>query len=540
MPPNNANIVDPAAPRYGLKGRIVTMDQGGTVLQGTVYVNGRDIVRVILDGGGMPADLQDAPVIDTGGTIYPGLIELHNHLSYNVLPLWDGVSTQYTNRDQWGGTPAYRQKISGPMSVLGTTQGYPEAVVRYVECKCLLGGVTTSQGVPLFSDSGIQSLYQGIVRNVEATGDPMLPPADGHIADVEALKRDKFFKRLQTGKHLILHLCEGTDKAARKHFTDLQFTDGSWAITPALTGIHCVALQAGDLQVLKGNGGSMVWSPFSNLMLYGQTADVGAAKAAGVKIAIGSDWSPSGSKNLLGEMKVARSYSAHNGNLFTDAEIVAMATRNAAEILQWSAALGSIEVGKRADLLVINNNTKDPYATLIEAHETDISLVAISGVPRYWQRSWTAHFGTGTEKVQVGSGQPQGVLNLKEESENPLVGNLTLHAATKRLKDGLHNLHDLALALERPRAHAQPPRLSLVLDQDQPGDMVLRTYFRNRLALERDRGVLLTLAPAPPLSQVLGSIDLDPLTVADDPTFLNNVRSQPNLPQYIKDDLAAL
>ena len=49
----------------------------------------------------------------------------------------------------------------------------------------------------------------------------------------------------------------------------------------------------------------MVWSPMSNLLLYGGTADIAAALAAGVRIGIGSDWSPSGSKNLLGELKVA-------------------------------------------------------------------------------------------------------------------------------------------------------------------------------------------------------------------------------------------
>ena len=52
-------------------------------------------------------------------------------------------------------------------------------------------------------------------------------------------------------------------------------------------------------------GGSIVWSPFSNLWLYRGTTDVLAARAAGVRICLGADWSPSGSKNLLGELKVA-------------------------------------------------------------------------------------------------------------------------------------------------------------------------------------------------------------------------------------------
>ena len=73
-----------------------------------------------------------------------------------------------------------------------------------------------------------------------------------------------------------------------------------------------------DFQVMAANGASMVWSPFSNLLLYGQTANVAAAVAAGIagapfKIGLGSDWSPSGSKSLFGELKVARVYSQNNG-----------------------------------------------------------------------------------------------------------------------------------------------------------------------------------------------------------------------------------
>jgi len=57
----------------------------------------------------------------------------------------------------------------------------------------------------------------------------------------------------------------------------------------------------------------MVWSPFSNLLLYGGTSDIARARNEGVLIALGPDWSPSGSKNLLGELKVARLVSEEAG-----------------------------------------------------------------------------------------------------------------------------------------------------------------------------------------------------------------------------------
>jgi hypothetical protein len=43
-------------------------------------------------------------------------------------------------------------------------------------------------------------------------------------------------------------------------------------------------------------GMGLIWSPFSNLLLYGETANIASAKSAKVTIALGSDWTPTGSK----------------------------------------------------------------------------------------------------------------------------------------------------------------------------------------------------------------------------------------------------
>jgi hypothetical protein len=70
------------------------------------------------------------------------------------------------------------------MNVLGHTPTYVEAVVRYVECKCLLSGVTTSQGISLYGVR-VNKYYRGVVRNVESPTDPRLPAASTKISDVD-------------------------------------------------------------------------------------------------------------------------------------------------------------------------------------------------------------------------------------------------------------------------------------------------------------------------------------------------------------------
>src|SRR5439155_11999317 len=112
-------------------------------------------------------------------------------------------------------------------------------------------------------------------------------------------------------------------------------------------------------------------------------ADVKAAHKHKVRIAIGPDWSPSGSKSCFGELKAAHLANQHLGFGLTDADLVAMATTNAAEILRWDKQLGSIEAGKRPDLLCVDGDSGDPYRHLLEAPETSVHLVVVAGIARF-------------------------------------------------------------------------------------------------------------------------------------------------------------
>jgi 5-methylthioadenosine/S-adenosylhomocysteine deaminase len=304
--------VDPlTGPPLALAGRVVAMNDTFTVrADAIVYVDKGGIVAVQDRAQPAPAGFGGVTVVETGGTIFPGLIELHNHLSYNALPLWSPVPKRFEHRGQWPNHKDYRPLVSGPMTMLGLYQDaqgrFPllAPLVRYIECKCLLGGVTTSQGVKLASNAGIQRFYRGIVRNVEQTDDPDLAEAQGRIPDIDAKDANRFLSRLKKEDScFLLHLSEGvTDPGqplsmARKHFLALEVAPGEWALNKVFTGIHAAGLLPQDFDVLASHGSSMIWSPLSNLLLYGATARVDAAKQAGVTIGLRSDWSPTGSKN---------------------------------------------------------------------------------------------------------------------------------------------------------------------------------------------------------------------------------------------------
>ncbi|MFD9560682.1 amidohydrolase family protein [Streptomyces sp. NPDC059994] len=524
----------PDTGRFALRGRIVTLDAAGTVIEdGTLYVSGTHIEAALPATAPAPPGFEAVVPVDTRGSVYPGLIELHNHLPYDVLPLWQ-VPKKYGNRSQWGGSgnPAYRTLVTGPMKVLGQDPRLMPAVVRYVEAKALVNGTTTSQGIALFSNAGARRMYRGIVRNVEQTDAPDLPEAASRIADVEAGDAEKFLARLKQPHRLLLHLAEGTDAAARAHFQALQFKPGTWAITENLVGIHCTGLTADDFTVFAAHGGSMVWSPLSNLLLYGKTADIAAAKAAGVLMGLGSDWSVSGSKGLLGELKAARLASTAAGSVFSDHELVAMATRDAARILRWDTALGSLSAGMRADFIVVDGAGGDPYTSLIDARDKDIRLVAVDGVARYGSRRLMHALAPGEVLEQVPGMSADHVLHLHDGTADTIVAGLTIGDATDRLTDALADLPALADAPVPPITASPDGRVRwrLALDEIEPTGAELRPRLPVRSASGATHlsgpGIgVLTAAPAE-----LEPVVLDALTASGDRTFLHTLADEANLP----------
>jgi 5-methylthioadenosine/S-adenosylhomocysteine deaminase len=150
-----------------LRGTVVTMRPGGAVLaQGEVYAGDDGLIAAVTPGDPAPPGFQDAPRVAAGGLIYPGLIDLHNHLLYNSLPLWTepSRSTPWQSHNEWvqdDDAPTYRTRVSAPARLLGAAAG--RALLRYVETRALVGGTTCIQGNP----RGATPPDGELVRNID-------------------------------------------------------------------------------------------------------------------------------------------------------------------------------------------------------------------------------------------------------------------------------------------------------------------------------------------------------------------------------------
>src|SRR5204862_300998 len=148
-----------------------------------------------------------------------------------------------------------------------------------------------------------------------------------------------------------VHLAEGVDDRSRKEFQEL--VDAN-LLTAATVIIHGTALTDANLADVKDAGAKLVWSPQSNLRLYGDTTHAAKALQLEIPLGIGADWLPSGSQSLLGELKVARrrllQQGAPAGALAKT--LVHAVTSGAAAIAGLGDKLGALAAGRPADVLV--------------------------------------------------------------------------------------------------------------------------------------------------------------------------------------------
>jgi cytosine/adenosine deaminase-related metal-dependent hydrolase len=392
--------------KYALLGDIVT--PGGVRARSYLVVDG-ELISEVRDGAlGPPPGM---PVVDTGGVIFPGLIDGHNHVEYNHIPLAD-LGKRYTNRDQWPNAAKYQTLVKDPKNAV-TAAGLKCQALKHGEARALVGGTTAIQGTPEVA------CIRPLVRNLEQTnfcrdkvkqnvmgisgfgrsigGD--LSTADRVKSDVAAGKLDTF----------VVHAGEGIDEHERAEWQMLE--DFGLAI-PELVMIHATAFGPDEFRQAAAVGAKIVWSPLSNLLLYGKTTNIPAALDAHVLVSLGSDWSPSGSANVLGELKVADHVNQRlwSGRI-SDEQLVAMVTINPATAYHLDARIGSIEVGKAADLLVVTRRPGvSAFRSLIDAQPSDVLLVTVGGDPLFGvPASMDALGKTGDYEVIDACGAPRAI-----------------------------------------------------------------------------------------------------------------------------------
>jgi 5-methylthioadenosine/S-adenosylhomocysteine deaminase len=394
-----AGVVAPMAPG----------DEGKT-FRGRVWLDDDGSVEAVTRAKAKgPAGFAGAPVVDVGdAVVHPGFVDLHSHIAYNPLPLWAEPTqkTPYPHHDSWPGEQSYRPRIGWPAWTL--LNRAPESVLAYVQVRALVGGTTAIQGWPGVSRRPANQL----VRSVD--DDQLGPLPDPVVVSALTQEVDALTKRaarLHSGRSFVYHCGEGQPGSiVEREFDDLA-TAG--CLQQGLIAIHCCALDRSHFERWRaaadpGPGeaaGTVVWSPFSNLWLYGKTSAVPDALAAGLRVTLGTDWGPSGTKNLLGEVKVARIWSDKQGWGLTDLDLVRMITSAPGDAIgrPWQQPAGRLVPGAVGDVTVLTRRHEDVWRNLVTARERDVALVTVGSRPRFGTKPFMVGAGeAGTTSLRIG------------------------------------------------------------------------------------------------------------------------------------------
>ncbi len=388
-----------AADRILLHGTIVSPE---VVIVGEVLVEGNTITCVAADNGcdAMPG-ATGATIIDTKGIIAPGLIDTHNHILFDVFDNDDwGPAQLYQDHDQWPAEAKYMAMLDVKQCIVDDSQGKPAwcamtaygtaagslrcEVDKWGELKGLIAGTTSIVGLAGTTAACFGSLARSVDAAQNGLGQDkiqtsaLFPPSDPSTVCAN-------FTSGKTAAYLV-HVGEGDDPKAAGELAQLGSitTPANCLYAPQTAITHGVAFTAADFATMATAGMKLIWSPQSNVTLYGVTADIPTALDAGVTVAIAPDWSMGGSPNLLDELRFAQQWSHdHWADRLTAQDLVVMATRHAAQVLALDDTLGQVAVGHRADLSVYAGDPADPYGAILAAHPAQVRLTMVDGVVLY-------------------------------------------------------------------------------------------------------------------------------------------------------------
>lgn len=489
------------ARRYLLKGTLVTMDVALPVAErvftGTLYVQGNRIIDVLHEADPTPAYAAGAAEVSTRALIFPGLMNIHDHIGFNTIPHWD-VPELVQDVSDWTSLDEYRRHVRYPHDILTEPLYYgllPEAG-KYAEVKALVAGTTAEQGsFPLsagftnhlarnvdLSNFGEDRIRQ---RSLSILGSAFTTEAEALVTDMDAGVVDAW----------LVHLAEGSGGDAALEFQSLK---DNCLLRSETAIIHGTVLTTGDLDEVAAAGAKLIVAPTSNYLYYGATADIPGAVQRGIPVSLSTDWSPAGDKNLLASLK---SLSLINdtvwGSALSDLQIAEMVTTSPAKTLNWCNLVGALRPGMFADLAVVLGDAALPYRSLIEATEEDVVLTVVGGDALFGRPAFLESLKPGGyELVTSGCGMEAGL-----DVTDPSVPGGTQTFAEMVSLLGAAEAHDFA----HMKAHFNDPNVAGMSDAE------FQAY----------------LDAAFPLGILPGA--LDPFWVIDDGDYFAELRSETNV-----------
>jgi 5-methylthioadenosine/S-adenosylhomocysteine deaminase len=398
-------------------GTIVTMDGDRLILEdGAVVVKG-DVISAI----GFRTDLEKKYIVDQtidarGKLVLPGFINGHTHVP---MTLFRGLHDDVT-LDEW------LHKYIFPAEAKNVTEEFVRWGTRLAAAEQIRGGITTFADMYYFEDAVAEETKKAGMRGILGETFIDFPAPDNKDEAAMLAYTEKFLKRWQNdplihaapaphsiytcsqktlqdaaalarkyNAPILIHVAEMKkeldDSRAQNGTTPVLYLNKIGILGPDVVAAHCIFVDDTDRKVLAEKQVGCVHNPSSNMMLASGVSPVPELRAAGVAVGLGTD-GPAGSNNdldLMEEMDLAAKLQKiikMNPLALGAKAVVEMATIDGAKALHMEKEIGSLEAGKKADIIVISLNEPnavpmyDVYAQLAYALKgSNVETVVIGG-----------------------------------------------------------------------------------------------------------------------------------------------------------------
>ena len=398
-------------------GTVVTMDGAHTIyVDGSIVVKG-DTIIAVGPRGDIETKYVAAQTIDAKGKlVLPGFINGHTHVP---MTLFRGLHDDVTLND-------WLYKYIFPAEAKNVNEEFVRWGTRLAAAEQIRGGVTTFADMYYFEDAVAEETKAAGMRGV--LGETFIDfPAPDNKSNAEMLAyTERFLKKWQgdplihaaVAPHsmytcsqktlqdasalarkyhapILIHVAEmkkERDDSEKQHgMSPVHYLDKVGVLGPDVVAAHCIFVDESDWKTLAQRQVGCVHNPSSNMMLASGVSPVAEMRSAGVAVGLGTD-GPAGSNNdldLMEEMDLTAKLAkiTHMDPLAMNARaVVQMATIDGAKALHLEKEIGSLEAGKKADLILIGLDEPnavpmyDIYAQLAYALKgSDVESVVIGG-----------------------------------------------------------------------------------------------------------------------------------------------------------------
>ncbi len=397
---------------------VITEDPRHRVIEnGAVAVRGERIVGVDT-AAAIDARFHAAQRLDRPDAILaPGLIDTHTHAA---MSLFRGIADDLRLQD-------WLEKYIFPAEAKNVTPEFVRWGTRLGCLEMLLGGTTTFTDMYYFEDQVAEAAKEAGMRGVLGETIIGFPVADAKTPRDSLAFTEKYLARFRHdplvtpavaphalytnsdetlkaaralanrfGAPLIIHLSEtrkeNDDELAKRHATPTQTLDNLGVFNGRTVAAHCVWVNEADMAILKERHVGVAHCPSSNMKLASGVAPVTRMLALGIAVGLGPDGPASNNDlNLFEEMDLAaklQKVTRMDPQALPASTALEMATMGGARVLGMEREIGSLEAGKRADMIVVRLDRPnaaplyDPVSQMVYALKgEDVRDVMVNGRP---------------------------------------------------------------------------------------------------------------------------------------------------------------